>query len=142
VAKWRWPSWAMLGLTAAYILAIVWFISSMQGDAYEAGQRTGMLFWPYLIGMVVLGVVWNNTKPKPCSKCGQPVPFGVATCPSCGASVVATPELASCPRCGQLVYQSTPSCPRCGYVPGQAAESQPPAPPQAGGPPPPAASGE
>jgi RNA polymerase subunit RPABC4/transcription elongation factor Spt4 len=133
VAKWRWPSWAMLGLTAAYILIIVWSIATMDGDAYGAGQRTGTLLWPYVIGMVVLGFVWNNTKPKPCPKCGQFVPSGVAICPSCGASVAATPPLASCPRCGQLVYQSTPSCPRCGFVPGQPPQAPPPPSPPAGG---------
>jgi RNA polymerase subunit RPABC4/transcription elongation factor Spt4 len=131
VAKWRWPSWAMLGLTAAYILIIVWSIATMDGDAYGAGQRTGTLLWPYVIGMVVLGFVWNNTKPKPCPKCGQFVPSGVAICPSCGASVAATPPLASCPRCGQLVYQSTPSCPRCGFVPGQPPQAPPPPSPPA-----------
>ena len=54
MTKWRWPSWAMIGLTVAYFLVIVWSIASMGNDAYGAGQRMGTLFWPWVIGMVVL----------------------------------------------------------------------------------------
>jgi hypothetical protein len=132
VSKWRWPTWAILGWIAVAIVVVVALASSM--EAYDAGYRTGQLSWVFILGMVVLVVVWQKTKAKTtalCPRCANVVQLASPVCTRCGYSAVyqAPAQFGTCPRCAYAVPITAPACPRCAYVPGT--PPYPPAPPQA-----------
>jgi len=88
MSRWRWQSWALVGWAVVAVVVSAAIIGSTS-DPNEAGYTLGQLTWVWIIGFVVLGFLWRNTRPSK-----------------------------SCPRCGLKVAMTAPSCPRCGYYPG------------------------
>jgi ribosomal protein L37E len=141
MSKWRWPTWAMIGSTAALVLAIIVLTmaqdeSLARNDSYTAGRNVGRaispFLWGWVLGMIVLGVVWRRTRVRAvCPRCGEMAKAKWPTCPRCGLPFAQTGVNASgyqiqpggptamCPRCGQQVDPRAQFCPRCGYAPGQ-----------------------
>jgi ribosomal protein L40E len=151
--SWRWPTWILLAwIVAGPIVIAVIAANSAEGranDYYAAGQQMGGMTWIWIIGIVVLAVVWaQNRRQLHCPRCGYGLDKSAMACPRCGyypgvappmpmsaagpmgpmGPTAAQPQVGQCPRCGQLVPMTAPVCPHCGYVPSRVATTpEPPA---------------
>ena len=97
--KWRKMSWLIIIFT---VLMAIWIIGGTSSspcppdvancDAYAAGQAIGtgigvtILFFIWLVGFLILSVIWFMTKPKNriCPVCGNDVKKGRTSCGKCG----------------------------------------------------------
>ena len=144
--KWRWPTWLFLAWLIGGPIVIgalaVNSAAARAGDYYEAGYQLGGAGDLWILGVIVLPIVWWTTRSRiRCPRCGGKVPKDALACPTCGYYPGLAPAVPTgqCPRCGQLVASNAPSCPRCGYVPGQPIMPPPPAAPPSAPPAPPSA---
>jgi hypothetical protein len=87
MGNWRWQSWALFAWAgiAVGVSVVIIAAASGSGREYEAGQTVGEMFWPWLIGFVILGVVWRRERPgKSCPRCGFNLPMSATSCRRCG----------------------------------------------------------
>ena len=98
--KWRKMSWLILVFSGIMLALLVTSLSASDPDcppniancdAYNAGADVGqglatvLIFVVWLIGFLVLAVIWFMTRPRhrTCPRCGNDVKKGRTTCKKC-----------------------------------------------------------
>ena len=103
--RWRWQTWAVLawGIGGFFLIGVLASTSAAgrANNYYQAGRELTGVTWIWIIGTVVLAVVWARTRSR-----------------------------LRCPRCGYGLDKTATACPQCGYYPGMApaVPTYPPAP--------------
>jgi predicted amidophosphoribosyltransferase len=129
--RWRKMTWAIV-LFTAFMLWWAWSTANRAAGVLTAGFALTFLFGIWLIGFLILSVIWFATRPvrRLCPVCGYEVRKGQTVCRQCGhdfASAVpaSTPVAASRPepslqatsgeeRRTAIVDMAPVLCPACG----------------------------
>lgn len=94
-----WPMWAMMGVSAGWVLAVLLALGLLAGLFWllgrrgDAGRREGGARGPA----------------ERCPRCGAPVAADYVLCPECHTALQA-----ACPECRRPLKASWTRCPYCG----------------------------
>lgn len=80
MSRWRVPTWLLLiwtGLCIAWVAAGPAFFPFREGPAASAPSvAVALIFFFWIVGIIVLGVIWFLTLPRPVRIAAGPLPWG------------------------------------------------------------------